>query len=542
MNIKFFGATEMVTGSCHMIEAEGKKLLLDCGMFQGSRTEDLRNFDEFGFDPSEIDYLILSHAHIDHTGRVPLLVKRGFKGRILSVKATTDLSEIMLLDSAHIQEQDTEWENRKLQRRGEALKEPLYTVDDAKLSLKFFESYFYDQEINLDDIFTITFKDAGHILGSAIVEIIVKEKAGNTKIVFTGDLGVRRRPILKDPTIIDGCDYLIMESTYGDENHPELENSSKQLIEIIEQTAKRGGTTLIPSFAVGRTQEIIYELNAYYDNKELPAEMQIPIYIDSPMAIEATEAYNKNSELFDEETQELILSGDHPFKFPNLKYVKTVEESKMLNKTSFPCVIISASGMCDAGRIRHHIKHNAWNKKNSIVFVGYQAKGTTGRRILEGEKEIKILGELVQINAEIHSLEGFSAHADQKMLLDFIRGMKHKPKKIFIVHGEAPSNTVLKSKIEEEFKIDVTIPQFQDEFSIDRDELTHNRAYEPNIYEKQRDIKDTMQKIDKAYMNLINKDELLYEKNGLEENYAEYKKVLLELESKLMEINSLRSK
>lgn len=389
MDIQFCGAAKVVTGSNYLIETEGYKILVDCGMFQGNKELEKKNFEEFPYNPGDIDYLILTHAHIDHSGRIPKLVKEGFRGgKIISTKPTFDLCKIMLLDSAKIQEADTEWENRKRQRaREKKLLEPLYTMDEAEVSLKFFETYFYDQTIILNEDIKLKFRDAGHMLGSAIVELWLKERDKFIKIVFSGDLGMPNRPIINNPEFIDDADYLVIESTYGNSIHEGLGESTQKLVEIINKTALRGGTVMIPSFAVGRTQELVYELNKYYEyNADIEEYMKIPIYVDSPMAVQATEAFQANSSSFNEEAKNLILKGDNPFIFPNLRYVKDQKESMALNKYEFPKVIISSSGMATAGRIRHHLKHNLWDERNSLVFVGYQAEGTLGRIILNGVK------------------------------------------------------------------------------------------------------------------------------------------------------------
>ena len=327
------------------------------------------------------------------------------------------------------------------------------------VSLSYFEPYFYDQKIRVNEDIELRFRDAGHILGSAIVELWIRENGEELKIVFSGDLGMPDRPIIKSPEYIDEADYLVIESTYGDSLHASYEDSSKELIDIINKTALRGGSVITPSFAVGRTQELIYKLNKYYEyNEELEHYMRIPIYVDSPMAIDATEVFKRNSSSFDDEARELILKGDNPFQFENLRYTRTTEESMALNKFQFPKVIISASGMATAGRVRHHLKHNLWDKRNSLVFVGYQANGTLGRILQDGVKNVKLLGEEIKVEAEIHSLEGFSAHADQNMLLEWINKFKKKPKKIFIVHGEEEPAEALSTLIKHLYKIDTVIP------------------------------------------------------------------------------------
>ena len=395
MKIQFCGAAMGVTGSCHLITTEKHKILLDCGQFQGSKTREAMNYEPFPFDPAEIDYMILSHAHIDHCGRIPLLVKRGFKGEIYCTDATADLVEVMLKDSGYIHEKEAEWKNRKNERAGRPAVEPLYTFNDAMDSLKFIKPVLYDQLIELNDEMKFVFNDAGHILGSAITELWITEEDKTSKIVFSGDLGVMDRPILRNPTIIKKADYVIMETTYGNRVHPSNSLDVTRLMDIIRDTAKRGGTTVIPSFAVGRTQELIYELNRVYDSdSEYRKDFEnLMVYVDSPMATTATEVFKRNAQVFDDETKAYITKGDNPLDFKNLKFTRTSQESMWLNSDPTPKVIISASGMCDAGRIRHHLKHNLWNRKSSIIFVGYQAEGTLGRLLLDGARGDALWGK-----------------------------------------------------------------------------------------------------------------------------------------------------
>jgi len=408
----------------------------------------------------------LSHSHIDHSGRIPLLIKKGFKGNIYCSKPAYDLCEIMLLDSAHIQETEAEWKNNKAKRSGKEFVEPLYTQEDALKSLQYFKPVLYDQIINIDENITVRFNDAGHILGSSIIEIWIKDEEDTIKLVYSGDLGMHEKPLLNDPVQINKADYLIMEATYGNRIHENINERTGELINIILKTARRGGSVIIPSFAVGRTQELIYELNKYYDShlNEIGTEenelRKIPVYIDSPLAVKATEVFKRNSHAFDKEAKEYIMKGDNPLDFQNLHFAVTADESKQLNFSKEPKIIISASGMCEAGRIRHHLKHNLWRKEASIVFVGYQAEGTLGRRLLDGEKNVKILGEEIKVNAEIYNIEGFSGHADKPALLNWIDGFKEKPGKIFIVHGEKEAKEELAMEVKERFNISSIIPEY----------------------------------------------------------------------------------
>ncbi len=482
MDIRFLGAVRGVTGSSHLIEFNNKKILLDCGMYQG-KDEDL-NSDEFEVNPADIDYLLLSHSHIDHSGRIPLLVKKGFKGAIYCSKPTYDLCEIMLVDSAHIQETEAEWKNKKALRQGRKTVEPMYTQSDAVESFQYFKPVQYDQVINIDETLTVKFNDAGHILGSSIIEMWFNDGDENVKLVYSGDLGMREKPLLKDPSIIGKADYVIMESTYGDRIHDNIEQRTEELIGIILKTAKRGGNVIIPSFAVGRTQELIYELNKYYDShldaigtreNELK---KIPVYVDSPLATKATEVFKQNANVFDSEARNYIMTGDNPLEFENLHFTQSAEESKSLNLLPGPKIIISASGMCEAGRIKHHLKHNLWRKDSSIVFVGYQAEGTLGRKIMDGEKVVKVLGETINVKAEVYNVEGFSGHADKTALLNWLKGFKEKPKTVFIVHGEQQSKINFAKEVKETLGLNCIIPEYNMVYEIKKSKNVEGRPIE----------------------------------------------------------------
>lgn len=448
MKIEFYGAAGCVTGSCHVLKIRDKTVLLDCGMFQG-KDEKERGNEKFSFNPQEVDYVILSHAHIDHSGRIPLLYKLGFRGRVICTEATKDLCSVMLADSGHIQQMETEWENRKRTRRGLDLLEPLYDAETAMLSMKQFTGYPYDKWIHLFDGFRVRFRDAGHLLGSAIIEIAFKDDKGEKEktLVYTGDLGNINIPLIKDPTTVDYGDYLIMETTYGDRLHKSISSEFSELADIIKETFRRGGNVIIPSFAVGRAQEVLYAINKFIENSELK---NISVYVDSPLSAESTEIYNKHSYAFDEDAAALIKRGDNPLNFKGLTFVKSAEESARLNKKQSGAVIISASGMCEAGRIKHHLKHNLWRKECSVVFVGYQAEGTLGRSIVDGAHKVKIFGEEIAVNAKIYNFEGLSGHADRMGLLDWLQSFKSKPEKIFLVHGDKEAresfNELLHSK------------------------------------------------------------------------------------------------
>lgn len=484
MKIKFCGAATGVTGSCHLLSTENHKILLDCGQFQGGKAQDALNEEPFPFDPAEIECVVLSHAHIDHCGRLPLLVKRGFKGAIYCTDATADLLEVMLKDSGFIHEKEAEWQSRKNERAGRKPVEPLYTVKDSEETLEYVRPVMYDQLFEINDEMKIVFNDAGHILGSAIIELWTTEDDNVYKTVFSGDLGVLDRPILRDPTIIKKADYVIMESTYGNRLHPENATSIEQLLDIVIKTTRRGGTVVIPSFAVGRTQELIYEFNRFYlERPEYKDELEkLTVYIDSPMATSATEVFRRNAQVFDEETKAYILKGDNPLDFPNLRFTRSTAESQALNMDRKPKIIISASGMCEAGRIRHHLKHNLWDPKSSVIFVGYQAEGTLGRMLTEGQKDVVLFGEAVHVNAEIYNLEGFSGHADKEGLLGWLSGFQVKPKQLFLVHGELESKEALAASIRERLGYDPVVVTGVSEFELKKTEIvSKEEIYEDAI-------------------------------------------------------------
>lgn len=493
MKLTFCGAAKEVSGSNFLIETDKHKFLIDCGMFQGGRDLEALNESPFPYNPKEIDFLILSHAHIDHSGRLPKLTKEGFTGGIYTTHPTGDLLEVMLKDSAKIQENDAEWANKKRMRAGKDLIEPLYSYVDVDYTLSKIVSHHYDEIFSpVEDVF-VRFMDAGHILGSAIVEIWVKEDGQCTKIAFTGDLGMPDRPLIKDPEFVKSCDYLIMESTYGNTSHEDLDKTTEKLMEIVEESASQGGTVVIPSFAVGRTQELIYHFNKIYESygKE-DYYRKFPVYIDSPMAVDATKVFMKNSYVFDDEAKGRIQAGDNIFDFEGLHYISSVDESKMLNNVRFPRVIISSSGMATAGRVRHHLKHNLWDDKSAVIFVGYQAHGSLGRLLVEGADIVKIAGEEIKVNAKIHQLQGFSAHADQNMLLNWLGKIEVRPKTIFLVHGEVEEAMPLASKIESEYGIETIVPDINSTvnlYGLDRSHKMENKDFGTSIRDEIDDFK-----------------------------------------------------
>ena len=539
MKVKFLGAAMSVTGTCHLITTDKYKFLLDCGQFQGSRALEELNAKDFGFDPSEIDFMILSHSHIDHSGRIPLLTKRGYAGKIYCTDATADLVEIMLKDSGYIHEKEAEWTNRKAERSGKPFVEPLYTFQDASDAIQQLEPVLYGQLYEINPDIQVRFRDAGHILGSSIVELWVREKDHVTKLVFSGDLGVKNRPILRDPEKIEEADYVIMEATYGDRIHESSGESLEKFFDIILETTRRGGSVIIPSFAVGRTQELIYQLNKFYEeHDELKKELdQIMVYVDSPLATSATEIFRRNAQVFDDETREYILKGDNPLDFKNLVFTRTSEESQQLNFNTAPKIIISASGMCDAGRIKHHLKHNLWNPKNSIVFVGYQAEGTLGRSIVNGDKDVTIFGEKIHINAEIHNLEGFSGHADRDGLLEWLSGFVKPPKRVFLVHGEEQSKKNFAYTVNETLGLDCTVIEDVSEYDLTTDEILSVESTKSLIAteEQLNRLKNQLSRLRDELETILYNTHLAVDQNTTQERINEITNSLIELEK-----NSIR--
>lgn len=434
MKLMFLGADHEVTGSCHYIEACGKSILLDCGMEQGRDTYENQ---EIPVAAGRIDYVFLSHAHIDHSGLLPLLHKNGFQGQIYATEATTDLCRIMLLDSAHIQEFEAQWRNRKNKRAGKAPFEPLYTTEDAMAVMEHFVPCDYMKEIEVCEGVKIRFTDVGHLLGSSSIEIWLTENGISKKIVFSGDIGNINQPIIHDPRYTTEADYVIMESTYGDRYHTAPPDYVAELAGQIQQTFDRGGNLVIPSFAVGRTQEMLYFIREIKERRLVHGHDGFKVYVDSPLAIEATRVFAENYlGCYDTDAMALVQKGINPLTFQGLEVAVTPDDSMAINFDKSPKVIISASGMCEAGRIRHHLKHNLWRPECTILFVGYQAIGTLGRNIIEGEKEVRLFGETITVNAHIEELAGVSGHADKKGLLNWVNHFEKKPERVFVVHGE----------------------------------------------------------------------------------------------------------
>lgn len=501
MRLEFLGAAHTVTGSCYLLETQEKKYLVDCGMFQGARRIRDLNYEEFSFNPADIEAVLLTHAHVDHCGLIPKLVKEGFSGTIYATQSTCDLAKIMLPDSAHIQESDAELSNRKNRRRGEEPVEPIYSLDDAAEALKHFVPMPYEQAFNINNM-TVIFHDAGHILGSSIIDVQVQEGSKTSKLVFSGDLGQPNQPILKDPSIIKGADFLLVESTYGDRLH-QIYDKETALLEIVNDTMDRGGNLIIPSFAVGRTQTLLY----YFYNlwKEGRLDSDIPIIIDSPLAINATRVFMKNYEDFDDEAIALFKESGKMPDFPQVKICETPAESKALNSSEGSAIIISASGMADAGRILHHLKHNLWRPESTVLFVGYQAEGSLGRRLVDGIKRVRVLGEEIAVKAQIQNLDGFSAHADANQIMDWLGHITApKPAKVFIVHGEAQSQEALKARIQQECGLEVYIPFRGDVVKISgrSSEVQPSNIPEVSV---EMEMEEQLRSFDAEYRNLRRK-------------------------------------
>jgi metallo-beta-lactamase family protein len=459
MRVEFLGGARTVTGSATLLEIGSFKWLVDCGLFQGGKALEERNQNVRPYLPKDLSFILLTHAHIDHSGLIPKLVKEGFRGKVICTKATFDLCEVMLRDSAHIQETEAEWQNRKSRRSGGEEFLPLYTTKDAEKSLRCFHPVPYEEVLTLADGLKVRFRDAGHIVGSAIIELWAEEGDLGKKLVFSGDLGNPGSPIVRDPSRIEEGDLLWLESTYGDRMHRSREETAEELRQIVQEAIAHRAKVVIPAFAVERTQDLIYTLGQLIRKGLLPS---IPVYIDSPLAISATEIFKKNADTFDQETREILLGGDDPFDRPELVYTRTTEESKAINEDPRPGIIISASGMCDSGRIKHHLKHHLWREESHIVFIGYQGEGTVGRRIVDGAKTVRLFGEEIAIVAHIHTLGGFSAHGDQKGLLEWLSHFNNPHLEVIVNHGEEKISMALSQLIRERFHLVSTVPQWRE--------------------------------------------------------------------------------
>ena len=497
MKLSFFGADQCVTGSCHCLEVGGKRILIDCGLQQGRDEVDNRSLP---FAPGSIDYVLITHAHIDHSGRVPMLIKNGFQGRILTTRLTAQLMSIMLQDSAHIQESDAEYKNRKNRRAGRPEEEPLYTVADAQRVPEFIDTCEYDQPVHLCDGVDAVFIDAGHLLGSASIRLTLTEGGQTKTIVFSGDIGNVDQPIIRDPQFFTGADYVVMESTYGDRNHTEVWSYTGQLAQIIDETLGKGGNVVIPSFAVGRTQELLYFIREIKDQGLVTSVPDFPVYVDSPLAKSATTIFCGDLRGYlDQDALELVKDGTHMFNFPGLHLTETVDESKSLNEDHTPKVIISASGMCDAGRIRHHLKYNLWRADSAVVFVGFQSPGTLGRTLLDGVTSVKLFGEDVAVRAKVVNFQGLSSHADHDHLLDWISHFKEPlPQHVFVVHGDREVAPVFAQAVSQ-LGFTAHAPQYTEEYDL----LTCTQLAAGYLPQRKTRTFDGAPRVTAAYQKLV---------------------------------------
>ena len=505
MRIFFSGAAHEVTGSCHYVEACGKHFLVDCGMEQGLN---LYENEDPPVLPGEIDFVLLTHAHIDHSGMLPLLYKRGFSGPVYTTKATKDLCDIMLLDSAHIQEFEAQWRSKKGRRKGLPDAEPVYTTEDASGVLQLFTGVDYGQTIVPADGIRVMFTDVGHLLGSAAITVTINEDGEEQTIVFSGDVGNTDQPLIRDPQPVYGCDTLVIESTYGDRSHDAREPYVPRLVRILKDTFTRGGNVVIPSFAVGRTQEMLYFFRQIKEEKLLPEFPDFEVYVDSPLAVNATTVFQKNIySCFDEEALALVNAGINPLEFPGMKLSVTSDDSKAINFDENPKVILSASGMCDAGRIKHHLKYNLWRQDSTILFVGYQSAGTLGRSLVDGAQSVKIFGEEIKVQAKIEQLAGISGHADQEGLLHWVGEMTRKPSRIYVVHGDDQVTDHFASRLMQTYGIEAIAPYSGDSFDLMTGaQITEGARQKTEKYEKKLAGKASAavkEKVSAAYEALV---------------------------------------
>ena len=501
MKLTFVGATHEVTGSCHYLEACGKHILVDCGMEQG--IDSYENV-EIPVDDAMIDFVFLTHAHIDHAGMLPYLYANGFRGRIYTTVATADLCSIMLRDCAHIQMQEAEWKNKKARRGGGQEVEPIYTMEDADGAIRRLTPCAYNETVEVADGIQIRFTDVGHLLGSASIEVWLKEGDTQKKIVFSGDIGNKNQPLIRDPKYTESADYVVMESTYGNRLHPESKaNHVETLAAIIQETFDAGGNVVIPSFAVGRTQELLYFLRQIVKGKMIHDHDGFEVYVDSPLAVEATGIFTKNKmECFDDEAMELVSRGINPITFPGLKLAITSEESKAINFDMSPKVIISASGMCEAGRIRHHLKHNLWRPECTILFVGYQSVGTLGRKLIEGTEEVKLFGETIEVKAHIRQFTGLSGHADKAGLIEWVTAFKEKPRKVFVVHGDDASCRDFSETLNAEYGIHAYAPYSGTVFNLANGQFEYEAQGIP-VKKKQQPVTNAFSRLLAAGQRLL---------------------------------------
>jgi metallo-beta-lactamase family protein len=466
VKLKFFGANRQVTGSQHCLEAGGARILVDCGMYQERRIKD-RNWEPFPIDPETIDAVLVTHSHVDHCGLLPRLVSQGFKGRILTTTASADLVELILYDSAHIQEEDAKYKQKRHRKEGRRPKRPavaLFSTKDVDRTVRCIEPIPYGQAARINHAVSVTFHDAGHILGSAIVEVNASEGGVERRFLFSGDLGQWDKPILRDPTLFDRADYLILESTYGDRDHPGRDDVETELANVVNETVAAGGNVVIPTFAVERSQELIYHIGRLLHDRRI---QPIDVFLNSPMAVEATEIFRQNRDCYDEETWALIRAGEPPLKFPGLTMVRSEQESRNIRKHKGSAIIMATSGMCTAGRIKHHLRNNITRPESTILFVGFQSHGTLGRRIVEGETQVRIHGRDWPVRARVEQIHGFSGHADRTALLGWLKAFKQPPEHLFIVHGEEESSLSLAKEVQDQMNWNVSVPEYLDEVKLD---------------------------------------------------------------------------
>lgn len=533
MKVTFLGAAGSVTGSSYLLECGGLKFMVDCGLFQGNAEMEKRNLRTPSYDPKELAFILVTHAHIDHTGNLPRLVQKGFSGPIYASEPTRDLLEIMLLDSAHIQEMEAEWANRKTKRKGGKMVAPLYTQTDAENTLPLIKPVNYEQAFEPAPGVRVTYRDAGHILGSAFIRIEYEEDGKTLSLLFSGDLGRPDQLIVSNPAIARTPDYLFLESTYGNRNHKDENNSLEELAAAIDYAYSRGEKVIIPAFAVERSQQIIYTLYLLAKQGKLPADM--PVFLDSPMAIRATEVFKKHPDYADEQTQRLMESGESPYDLPNLKYTLSTEESQAINTMNGPAVVISASGMCTAGRIKHHLRHNLWRPGAAVVFVGFQAAGTLGRKLIGGAGKVRIFGEDVAVAAKIFTIGGFSGHAGQSEIMEWVSHFKDTRMKIILVHGEPKAQEALKALIKEEFGLEAHVPDYLEEMVLEPDAIvetvTHEELARPSV-----DWEFLLKDSHGLYEELNSRIERVRERSWVEQ--TEVRDRLLEINRQLVELIS----
>jgi metallo-beta-lactamase family protein len=533
MKIKFMGAARTVTGSCYILETNGHRFAIDCGMHQGNAEIEKRNWDVDIYQPEKIDFFLVTHAHIDHSGLLPRMVQKGFKGQIYTTIPTRDLLNILLFDSAHIQEMEAQWKTKKRLRSGEKYIQPLYTQKDAEATLPMIKAVPYDEVFEPSPGVKVTFKDAGHILGASLIELRIEENGIPAKLVFSGDIGRPAQLLMEDPSIIDAADFLFLESTYGDRDHKNEDDSLNELAEAIAYSYGNKEKVIIPAFAVERTQEMMYCLYLLSKDGRLPPDM--PVYLDSPLAIKATEIFRHHTKYLDEETRELIKKGDDPLYLPQMRFTPTTEESIAINNISGPAIVISASGMADAGRIKHHLRHNIWREGASIVFVGFQAQGTTGRKIIDGAKKIRLFNEEIAVKARVFTINGFSAHAGQSQILEWLSHFQTRDMQVFLVHGEYSAQQALAGLIKERFGFRVLIPQYLEETTLESGQVLKRVEY-PEKAVPGIDWNYIIGDIETRFARLKERRSSLESKPWVEQ--TELRDRLLELDRVLIEINS----